>query len=1159
MKLEFISDQIRQLLHRRTQLKWLESGRMRRKSSRAGLIQWQQQFQHPFPPSSSAASPLLHSMRELQAVQEAQQQEVTPNDENNNSGSENTLTLPPMYEDHLYGTDRDPIMDEEDDDEEEEDIETQLLRSLTLAGQDFVYSSDFDKNGIVYYLGTVGHNPDAADTSASSTSSLSWVNPATLSPPLIKVTSSGRHTTYSEVLHLSRTPVVALTSASQGSWICFDFMQRAILPTYYTLRHYTQASYALRNWVLEGSRDGEEWLLLRAHVNDTALAARDATSSWKIDLGQLHDKKRDETGLMEPFRKLRIRMTGPNSSNSWHLVCSGFEVYGKMLDYGALQSSRASTGFGGASSDLTAPPNPLWFHKLMLSQQYMIAFQTPRSEANSSSSASAANVNGFDMFRIPVEYARAIWSDFQSSTYAYFEQKGTNLAVTRPTRQSSVAPLSTHLLSAQRASVTYGHTPYGYAAPQHAVDGFIQDSIFTQAMTSTEETPWLEVDLGNSVAIGEVVVFGRRRKSAATAAPARSASETPPQQDDPNDDLPPPSSTVDTAVGGRQPLLLRQSSIIHTPAAVAPSVQAPSLSSAEYVVFISDAPLPSRTAGMTNSSFFELVASSASYLLPLEAITSPAHALESIAGTMHARMSPSMNVRGRFVRIMLNGEGELRVNQLCVFAPLPIVHQPLSSALSATAPSRTPSGMAPLSSAAPTTSLSSSTLTVATDVPPPTQSPAPSPSMANTVPAVSSGNMFTNNNVLSNVGGIQTVLDPNRVTGQTIVTTPQNLTAANVLAPNVNMTMNMRMNRIPTAISMAQSTPANTSSVSSTTTVMPSTSSSISSNNYTSDPLTLVPFYISVSLITSPVALELLTYLHRLCEKRNINVMELNILAEPESGASSVQDSTTVNNGVTLPFTSTELLQYPELARLGSEIFENIPVIKLYLLLIQHFNKVIMSLLPLIDFSVHSHPPHSPSSSARSNTFHTVQPGSTLRLADSIRGIRQFLLWSSKRNVWEQSLAATVASLPKSVEETRNSDEEEADVESKGIIMRACIVAIISLSCCTFTSFPPPSLLSGRTSTSIFLLRVKLLGPRSPTFTLVAPSSASCTNSAASCRRSTFDSYDRRVRSQSTMSACARPMPVDRIAMDCVSRTAHSSHYRTVHRYRSKMSRWVKR
>lgn len=359
--------------------------------------------------------------------------------------------MPPSGSVAGIGDDADEGLDDEDEDEDEEDVESAVLHSLILAGIDFPYRGvDFDRSGIVQYLG------DNEGTSAV------WTNPATLSPPKVKVTSSGRHTTYSEVLHLSRTPVVALTSASQNSWICFDFLDRAIVPTHYTLRHYTQASYALRNWVLEGSTDGEEWTLLRTHTNDTSLAARDATKTWALDGSD--DPSGNSAPPSTPFRKFRVRMTGPNSSNSWHLVCSGFEIFGKLIDYGALNAATATarspaaagTGAGGAvsasgaatstaSSALTNPANPLWFHKVMLSQQYMLAFNSstpapapallpPAAGADVTSPAAVAS--SWCMWRIPEEFARAIWSDFQSATGVtdYLDKKvrGNNTTTKKP-------------------------------------------------------------------------------------------------------------------------------------------------------------------------------------------------------------------------------------------------------------------------------------------------------------------------------------------------------------------------------------------------------------------------------------------------------------------------------------------------------------------------------------------------------------------------------------------------------------------------------------------------------------------------------------------------------------------------------------------------------
>jgi len=183
--------------------------------------------------------------------------------------------------------------------------------------------------------------------------------------------------------------------------------------------------------------------------------------------------------------------------------------------------------------------------------------------------------------------------------------------------------------------------------------------------------------------------------------------------------------------------------------------------------------------------------------------------------------------------------------------------------------------------------------------------------------------------------------------------------------------------------------------------------------------MSLVPFYLWSSLLSSSVSLELLIFLQRLCEKRGINIHELNILADP-----TAQPAAGVNpaqQGVPLPLSPTELLLYPELSRLGSAIYENVSLIKLHLLVLQHFNKLVMAMLPLIDFSNTAAATSSSSSlllptdaGTSATESDAVGPTSApLQLAHAIRSVRHFLLWSSKRNVWEQSLAASVAVVAK--------------------------------------------------------------------------------------------------------------------------------------------------
>lgn len=58
-----------------------------------------------------------------------------------------------------------------------------------------------------------------------------------------------------------------------------------IIPTCYTLRHARgYGRSALRNWLLQGSKDGTTWTTLVTHVDDTSLHEPGSTASWPITL-----------------------------------------------------------------------------------------------------------------------------------------------------------------------------------------------------------------------------------------------------------------------------------------------------------------------------------------------------------------------------------------------------------------------------------------------------------------------------------------------------------------------------------------------------------------------------------------------------------------------------------------------------------------------------------------------------------------------------------------------------------------------------------------------------------------------------------------------------------------------------------------------------------
>ncbi|KMS93883.1 hypothetical protein BVRB_026960, partial [Beta vulgaris subsp. vulgaris] len=173
-------------------------------------------------------------------------------------------------------------------------------------GQEFVYESDFDTKGILYFFGTCGGTE-------------AWRNPHDLG--VVSVTSSSQQSDSNPISAVvGRTAVRCVSQPSPNQWFVIDFLEHSIIPTHYTLRHYSSwDTEALRFWNLEGSNDGHNWVTLRSHSNDRSLNTRGATHTWDIP------------NITESYSHFRIYMTGLNSNEHWYLALSGFEIYG-ILD-----------------------------------------------------------------------------------------------------------------------------------------------------------------------------------------------------------------------------------------------------------------------------------------------------------------------------------------------------------------------------------------------------------------------------------------------------------------------------------------------------------------------------------------------------------------------------------------------------------------------------------------------------------------------------------------------------------------------------------------------------------------------------------------------------------------------------------------------------------
>jgi hypothetical protein len=110
------------------------------------------------------------------------------------------------------------------------------------------------------------------------------------------------------------------TNNAPGSWVAVQ-LATAVALKGYDLRHgLYDGRHVLRNWNLEGSNDGVEWVVLHRHVNDTSLAETGhSTASWEVN---------NPDGLA--FSRFRIIMTGPDSSGHHYLFMMGLELYGRV-------------------------------------------------------------------------------------------------------------------------------------------------------------------------------------------------------------------------------------------------------------------------------------------------------------------------------------------------------------------------------------------------------------------------------------------------------------------------------------------------------------------------------------------------------------------------------------------------------------------------------------------------------------------------------------------------------------------------------------------------------------------------------------------------------------------------------------------------------------
>lgn len=181
------------------------------------------------------------------------------------------------------------------------------LRKRPVIGRTCLHKSDFDQNGVIYYIGSKGQTS-------------TWQNPFLTGDVELSASSLQKGELAS---FIGRQTNEVWTEPVPSSWIALHLKKWWLVPHAYTLRHGSNSNRdCLRSWILQASSNGEEWYTLARHTGDTSLNSPFATFTWKTENQTAESKRR--------YRHFRIVQTSLNAGHQNLLSICGWELYGVL-------------------------------------------------------------------------------------------------------------------------------------------------------------------------------------------------------------------------------------------------------------------------------------------------------------------------------------------------------------------------------------------------------------------------------------------------------------------------------------------------------------------------------------------------------------------------------------------------------------------------------------------------------------------------------------------------------------------------------------------------------------------------------------------------------------------------------------------------------------
>lgn len=236
-------------------------------------------------------------------------------------------------------------------------INTELRQHPTILKYNFSHKTPFDRNGVIYAMGSNDHEKEFEDPSKNDFIRICTTDTGSTYKSH-KITTSRNFNTKGWIGSGTRYP----NDGDTEVWISIDLgTNRKIRLTDYSLFHsYHTSLDSLRSWKIEGCNPGQEighrieekeikendrkmgetyeytpnrlgksyieshldWMCIDERKDDTSLNYGWAKKSWKI-----------ENPRGDAFRMIRIRLTGPDSSGTQYMTIGGIELYGTLFIY----------------------------------------------------------------------------------------------------------------------------------------------------------------------------------------------------------------------------------------------------------------------------------------------------------------------------------------------------------------------------------------------------------------------------------------------------------------------------------------------------------------------------------------------------------------------------------------------------------------------------------------------------------------------------------------------------------------------------------------------------------------------------------------------------------------------------------------------------------